>query len=246
MFSSTVYKRRIWVASTSSSDSLYYYPLTSQYGNITGDTDYKFQSGGSFITPWYHIGFKADTKAWVKLVLTMEDTTANIYWEAHYQKVGDAAWTDIGDFKTSPTTSKFLPVDSSSNKPSSTMMRFKFVPITNDTAKTPILKTYDIRGIWYPAIRKLLALQARVADGLPTKDGSEQDETASSIRAGLDEALNPTTAWPIAFYPPYYESAGDTKYVKLIHPYKLEIKSGQVGENTEYVCDLLLEEVTLA
>jgi hypothetical protein len=48
---SNIYKKRLWIASTSSSDSVYYIPLTTKYGDITGDTDYSYLTGGMIFLP---------------------------------------------------------------------------------------------------------------------------------------------------------------------------------------------------
>ena len=216
-FASTIYKRRAWIASSDSSDSLYYYPLTSQYGNITKDSNYTFQTGGNIVTPYHHLNLKSDPKAFPALTLTVSETTTNIYYEAHYEKLGDIAWTDIGDFKTSPTTTKQIPVDGGTSKPESTMIRFKFVPITNDTSTVPKLLNYSCDAIWYPYQMVFILAQAIVADNqVFLGGGKDEDQSAASIRTALDAWKNPTTAWPRAFYPPYWETSSDTVYAKLM------------------------------
>ena len=239
---STIYARRIWFTNISADIPIaYYIPSPQEYGNITADSSYSFQTGGNIITPWIHAGFKADKKAFYKITLTMADTTANIYWEAHYQKLGDASWTDIGDFKTSPTTEKYLPVDGSSNEPESTMLRFKFVPVTNSTSSTPVLLNYDVRAVWYPKQREIILLQMKVADNLKLhNDLTEETQTAASIRTIISELANPTTTWPRKFYPPYYETSGDEKYVKLLPPAQYRQVKNEETRNPEWVYDLQL------
>jgi len=215
LFTSTVYKKRLWVASTDSSDSVYYVPLTTKYGDITSDTDYTFNTGSAYLeTPWMHADFRADDKAFIKITLTMEDTTANVYWEAHYKKLGDSSWTDIGDFKTSPTTSAYLPVDGSSNNPVSTMMKFKFVPKTNSSGSTPKLMGYDVRAILYPSNRRIIECAVECGNGYVLKDGTREEGQSATIKAAIIEAREAT--WPVTFYDIDYEEDPTDIYVKFL------------------------------
>ncbi len=220
MYASSVYKRRLWVSSTSSSDSLYYYPLTSMYGSITSDTDYTYLTGGSLITSFMYCDLMGDYKGFYKITLTMADTTANIYWRAYYQMLG-GNWTEINStskFKTSPITTAYLPVETTtSNKPSSTMIRFKFEAVTNDTTKTPRLLGYDVRALWFPPIKTVITCQVKVADNLVQRDGQpDYEQSASAIRTALNAWINPSVAWARAVYPLYWSSATDTVYGKLM------------------------------
>ena len=170
----------------------------------------------------------------------MEDTTATEYFECHYKKLGDADWTDIGDFKTSPTTEKYLPVDASSNKPVSTMMQFKFVAKTGDTSATPKLLGFDCRGIWYPTKRKIIACRVKCADDLTKKSGGIDTQTSATIKAAIEEARDDAT-WPVTFY----DTAGSTVYVKFLEAkyYQTRVDKGQ---NKSYVFDLVLMKQPLS
>jgi len=219
-FASSVYKRRLWISSTSASDSLYYYPLTSMYGNITADTDYTYQTGGNLITPFMYCDLRGDSKGFYKISLTMADTTATVYWRAYYQMLG-GNWTEINStakFKTSPVTTAYLPVETtSSNKPASTMIRFKFEAVTGATSTTPKLLGYDVRALWFPPIKTVITCQVRVADNILLRDGQMDDtQSASSIRTALNAWANPAVAWARAVYPLYWASATDTVYGKLM------------------------------
>ena len=240
--SSTIYARRLWILSTSSADTIYYLPLPQQYGSITADTSYSYTSGGNVITSWHHLNFRSDKKAWIKITLTMSATTATIYWRAYYQKIGDSAWTEISStskFKTSPTTTAYLPADGSSAKPSSVMMRFKFEPVTGTPGTAPVLLSYDARAIWYPAVKKVIQCQVRIDDNILDRQGKKDDtQTAASIRAVLDELANPTTCWPRQFYPPYYEGTTDTKYVKLLPPQIVAVADEKAPNNIVWAYNL--------
>jgi hypothetical protein len=235
--SSTIYARRLWLLSTSSSDSITYIPLPSAYGNITADTTYSFLTGGNIVTSWHHADFIADKKAWYRLTLAMSGTSSTVYWRAYYQKLGDTVWTEISPtdkFKTSPTTTAYLPVDVSSNYPQSTMLRLKFEPVTGATSSTPVLLYYDLRAVWYAPLKKVIETTVKVSDKLLLKNGQVDDtQNALSTRTALDELANPTTAWPRAFYPPYYEAASDTKYVKLLSPVEQTVVRNEKTKNIE-------------
>jgi hypothetical protein len=242
-FASSIHKKRLYVASTSSGDSFYYYPLSTNYGDIDSDSNYTFQTDGYFITPWLHANFKADYKAYIKLTLTMADTSATEYFTAHYRLKGTDDWTSIGDFKTEPTTTKYIPADSSDVDPSSVMIQFKFTAVTGDSSTTPKLLGYDCRGIWYPTKRRIITCQVRVSDDMARKDGEIDDQTASDIRTAIDDAND--ASWPITFYNPWAESTDDAIYVKFLNVTK-SMKQVAKDRNPEEVYELELERVTLS
>ena len=260
---------RLYIGPATAGENIQYIDLHKEYGNVVDDNWCQCVTGGNIITPWHHANFKADSKAWFKLTLTMEDTSSTVYWQAYYQKLGDASWTEINStakFKTSPVTEAYIPVDGSSNKPTSTMMRFKFTPIcpisgtyfTLDTSaldgahilaykvRSPVLLNYDVRAIWFPTQFSYSLLQVRVADNILLRNGISRDDTqtAKSLRTAINALKNPTTAWPRAFYPPYWESATDTVYVKLLQPVEWKIYKDEKTNNFEWLCDLALEIVT--
>lgn len=210
---SDVFKKRLWISSTTTGD-IQYIPLTTRYGDITSDTNYQFLTGGYFVTSWHHCEFKSDMKAFIKMTLTMADTTTNIYWTASYQKLGDTTWTTIGTFKTSPTTTAYIPVDGSANKPKSTMMRFKFTGTTNDVTKTPVLLGYDVRAILYPTNRRIIDCEVICSNKIPLINGEYECGQAATIKAAIEEARAAT--YPIAFYDVGWSGTADTVYVKVL------------------------------
>ena len=244
----SVYKKRLYIGSDTSTDSLYYIPITSKYGSIGSDTNYTYLTGGYLITPWIHADLRGDKKAWIKITLTMGHTyDAGIYFEAHYKKLGDTSFTDIGDFKGASgnmVTVAYIPVDGSSNKASSQMMQFKFVGITNDTAKTPILLSYEVQAIWYPPQKQIISTQVQIEYGQELKDGSSETVTTSTITDMLDELYNPTTAYPRQLYPIDYAST--TYYVKALPPKKAGVASPIVGWGLRWIYDLTLEIIPLS
>ena len=238
-FASSIHKKRLYVASTNSADSFYYYPLPTTYGDIDSDANYAFQTDGYFITPWHHANFKADYKAYIKITLNMGGAIdTNIYFEGHYRIKGVSAWTDIGDFQTAPRTTKYIPVTTGTGlNPTGIMIQFKFVAKTNDTSTTPKLLGYDCRGIWYPTKRWVIGATVQCADNLTLKNGGIDSQTASTIKTALEEADGAT--YPVTFY----DVTGSEIYVKFLslrgHWYKVE-----KDRNPEWVYDLILTKVT--
>ena len=236
---SNIYEKRLYIASTDGTEDLYYYPLPTNYGEPDSDSDYTFQTDGYFITPWLHANFKADSKAFVKLTLTMEDTSATEYFTGYYRLKGTTAWTSIGNFVTSPTTTQYIPADSGSTDPSSIMIQFKFMAVTGDSSTTPKLLGYDCRGIWYPTKRKLISCSIKVADKLTMKKGALDTQTAAQIRTAINAANDAT--WPVTFYDPW----GNTAYVKFLNVEKQTTGKYQ-DRNYEEIYNLTLEKVTLS
>ena len=172
----------------------------------------------------------------------MEDTTANIYYEAHYKKLGDSAWTEVdtaNKFKTSPTTTRYLKV---TVNPVSTHMKFKFVAKTNSATVTPKLLGYDVRAILYPSKRKIIQCVVRGVDQpllKPLAGGMKDDITAAHIKTVLDEANVAT--WPVTFYDPW----NTTKTVKFL-PMREVMEENGKDRNIERHFYLTLQEVTLS
>lgn len=240
-FVSSVYRKALYIGSTSSSDSLYYIPLPASYGDIVSDANRSFQTGGEFWTPWLHGNFRGDPKAWIRLILEMGHTyNANRYFTVSYQEFG-GSWVSIGNYTGSETSmiqSKYISV---ANKPDEVMVRFKFVPVTNDTTITPILKSYDCRAILYPSRRRITRTIIRCADDIKDKQGLDLGIDAATIRATLIEAANAT--WPVTLY----DINGVTKYVRFLaaRPFSQVIKWEQ-GRNIEEHFFLSLQEVALS
>jgi len=246
MFVSSVYQKRLWIASTLAGDSLYYIPLPTSYGSIATDANRSFATDSSqyFVTPWMHANFKGDSKAFIKMTLTMSGTTANIYFTVEYQLKGSTNWTTIGAFKTSPTTTNYIPVDDVSGaNPVSTMIRFKITATTNSATTTPILYGYDCRGILYPTRRDIIYCEVRCADNITLNDGGhDRDTDAGVIKATLEEAKN-TATWPVTFY----DIDGTTIYVRFLptKPFSYLTKD-EISGKVERRFRLLLQKVTLS
>jgi len=250
-FFSTVVARRLWLASTTASEAIYYIPIPANYGNIAADTTISFKSGGYLITPYYHANLKGDVKAWYTVTLTMIDVDATNYWSVSYQKWGDSSWTSIGDFGKDEATTKtlYIPVDASDNEPQSIMMRFKITCTSDGAQPAPRLLNMDIRGSWWPTKRKLINCRVRCADNLPYKnEGVDREQTEKIIRDFLNAEYSPTTKWPIDFYPPYYDGKEGNVKVKIIDPFEMNSRIIEKGNppKFEYYFDLNMEVVTLA
>jgi len=245
LFISNVYQKRLWICSSDSTEAPYYMPLPEGYGDVTSDANRSFLTGGHFETPWLHGEFKGDTKRFVKVTLHLGHSyDADIYFEVHCKKWGDASWTDAGDAKgtssdRSPTI--FLPDDGSNNPPTATLMKLMFVARTDDTTKTPILNGYDVRAILYPTRRKLIRCVVRAADDIKDRHGVDMGQTAAYVQTVLEEARDSTE--PFSFY----DINGVTKTVKMesADPFSRVIRQ-EKGRNVELHYNLVLEEVALS
>ena len=198
MWISTVFQKRLYVSSTVASESIFSIPLPTTYGNMAADANRFFITDGELETSFYHGGFKSDNKAWTKITATMNHTAdSDVYFEAHYQKLEDTLWTDIGDLiatSTNHTPSLFLPVDSDGADPVSTMMKFKFVAKTDTDTTTPIMLDYRIDSILYPPVGTVIYAQVYAADEVTTNQGI-LDAKSSTIITTIDNARAAT--WPV-------------------------------------------------
>ena len=195
-------KKRLWITSTASGDNVYYFPVTTKYGDIENDSDYKYQQSGEFIDSWLHGNLRGDDKAHYSIEATLgHPYDADIYFEVHYKKWEDTSFTDIGDLKgtsSDRTHTLFIPDDASSNHPVSPFFQVKFIPKTDDTAKSPKLESYDITGAWRPSKRKLISAIFVSDEEILLQDGRTGKDTIADTKAALDEANDAT--WPVTFY----------------------------------------------
>ena len=234
---SSVYTDIIYIASTVNTDAT----INGVYLGIstTGLPTQLFAKTGYFTTPWYHCNFKSDNKAFIKLTLTLSGTTAARYFTVSYMKWGDSAWTSIGDFYTVPTTTKYLPLDSGSLKPVSTMIKFK-VAITSDSfINAFFLKSLDCRAVLYPTPRNLVNCTVRCADNIIDKSGMKLEANGAVIRAAQEEAKNST--YPFTFY----NIDGTAKTMKILptKPLSRIVKDEKSG-NIERYYYLTMQEIT--
>lgn len=241
---SSVSQKRLWIASTSSSESLHYIPLPSGYGNVASDANRAFATDGYFITPKHHANFKGDQKSFIKITAELGHAyDADIYFECHYKKLEDSSWTDAGDLKGSATSriaTLYFPVDASSNKPTSRTLQLKFVGKTDDTTKTPILLNYDIRGILYSTRRRIIRAMVHCADDVVDKLGSVVSADATTIKTALEEAADAT--WPVEFY----DIFGATKNVRLLATPEYIRVIKEEGKNPELAMRLMMQEIALS
>lgn len=245
-FTSSVFQKRLWVASTVSTKNIFYMKLPTGYGNIVNDANADFLTGAGFQTSWLHGNFKDDTKAYIKLTMTLGHAyDVDIYFAVWYQKKGDATWTAIGSFKgtaTNRVVSAFIPADATPTNPISPYIRFLIKGYTNNTAKTPILLSYKVQSVLYPTNRRIIACQVRCSNEVVLKDGTIDKGSAATIKATLDEARAAT--WPVTIY----DIDGITRTVKFLPaPTGLfSIEKDEKGRVQERVYNLLMQCIDLS
>ncbi len=245
VFTSSVTQKRLWIVPASTTGTIYYLPLYLGYGNVTGDTNKTFKTGGYFITPWLHGNFRATTKAFTELTLDMGHTySANVYWTVAYQILGDTTWTDIGNFDGASGNmieTIAIPADSGGNQPVSTMMRLRFTGVTDVTSTTPILLSYHLKAILYPDVRTIYEIVVEGRDDFMDKNGIPLEGVdAAYVRTVLAEARDAT--WPFTFYDPW----GTSHKVKMMstEPFS-EIIENEENRNIGERFYLRLQETTV-
>lgn len=247
MWVSSVYKKRLYYSDNSSA-ALTYFWLPTGYGDIASDVERNFLTSGEVVVPAQHGNFKDTLKAYTSIEAQLGHAyNADIYWECHYKKLEDTAWTDIGDLKGTSTSRRhtlYLPDDGSSNKPTTTMMWFKFVAKTDDTTKTPILLSYKATALLYPDRRRVIACKVRACNERVLKDGTIEGGSQANDITVLDEAR--TATWPVTLY----DIDNVTKTVKFIPlpagvP-RWELVRDEKTRVQERHYNLLMQEVTLS
>jgi hypothetical protein len=233
LFCSNITDERIWIGGA---DSIYYIDNDITTSGLPGKT---FSTSGYMTTCWYHLDFKGDNKAFIKLTLNMESTTSALYFTVSYKKWNDSSWTSIGNFQTSPSTTAYIPVDGSDNKPVSTYIKFKIAFTSNASTTIFKLHSLDLRAVLYPARRKIHRIVCRAGDMILDKQGNYLDTPTNDIDAALEEAMN--TTYPFTFY----DLWGNTKTGKLLPatPFKKPApRENSRGFDTLYI--LNIEEIT--
>jgi len=245
MWVSSVYKKRLWIASTNSSDSIYYLPLPTKYGDLTSDDERNFKDGAYFVTPFYDGGFPKDTKALIKVTATLGHAyDANIYFECHYQKLGDSSWTDMGDLKGSATSrTHTLYITSSTSSP---MFRFKLVAKTDDSNKTPELLGFSAKCLLYPDVKDLVLMKVRVGQNTLDKNGQPYSSNYELQKTCLDNVKAATYTVTIKEYI-VEKGSGTTFYGKRLPlprnvPWRRPVKK-EKGRDVEWEYTLLFLKV---
>jgi len=214
MWISSVYQKRLYISSTSTHSTLSYLPLPTKYGDITLDSNASFKTDTYFITPWLHGGFYFDTKGLIKVTGVLGHAyDADIYWECHYQKLGDTSWTDMGDLKGSATSrSATLYITSAVSSP---MFRFKFVAKTDNTAKTPILLSYTVKTVLSSTPKRIIYTKVHVGKGVLDKAGHVFDDNYTLQKTCLENMKNASWLTSVMEYVTDIKS-GSSMNVKLL------------------------------
>ena len=207
MWTSTVYKKRLWFSSTTASENIFYLPLPTKYGDITADAERTFKTDTYFITSGQHGGFKADDKQLIKVDATLGHTyDADIYFECWYKVLG-GSWVDLGDMIGTATNRTHTLYRATAT--TSPMFAFKFVAKTDDTTKTPILVDYKAKTLLFAEDKKIIYTKVRVGSGVINKDGSKEKlyVTQKTCMDNMRAATNHITMTNLD---------GTTKYVRML------------------------------
>lgn len=246
---SSVYQKMLWYGTNEG--YVYWCYLPDSYGYVTSDTTYYYAASGTLITPWLHFNLRGDTKAHIKITLATGNLSAGHKTIAvAYEKFGDSSWTTIGTASSGASNTFYLPADGSGNYPSSTMFRYKFTFTTDTTNSSPILYSYDVRGIWYPAQKRIIEITVRAADKITLNEGTIEDTNGfATLQALIWDWANPTVSYPRPFYPIYYTSDSDVLYCKLLpqdtgQPFGQIIKDENGQDEWVYNLKLLVVQIS--
>jgi hypothetical protein len=110
------------------------------------------------------------------------------------------------------TDTQYLAAASTSR--SSTMIKFKFTGVTDDTAKTPVLLSYDCKAVLFPPIKKLYYTKLRLGEGVVDRQGSPTSNWQTLQETCLTNCRN--AAWPVTMVDFITSISGTTSYVKLL------------------------------
>jgi hypothetical protein len=245
---STVYQKRLWFSGQSATDSLYYLPMPTKFGNICFDSNRAFLTGTSFETSWLHGDFPLDQKALISLTCTMGHTyDADVYWNVQYKKLGDSAWSTntlkFDGSATSMTETHFF--EAAGTDRTSSMIKLKFTAVTDSTSLTPILLSYKIKTVMLSAPKRIYWAKIRVGEGVVDKQGMTNTkyalqktclENARANVAGLTTIINPD---------------GETKYVRFLPVQSTDNPRRTIVQNSdkeviEFEYNLLMMEVPLS
>ena len=221
------------------------YYVTQNYGDLTGsEVIGYFHNGGTVYTAWLHGEFKADTKALLSLTVHLGHTyAADAYWTVSYQLWGSASWVSLGNLVGTATDRSHTLFFSSSTRPSTPFIRFKFVAAVG-AAYAPILLDYSVKCILYPTRRNIYKMVVYVSDGI--RDRQNQPLLGKKdLKDTLTEAKDTATS-PIV----WYDIDGNTKYGRILSAapfYELEaLEAGNKttdGKTTVEVCNLSIQEI---
>jgi hypothetical protein len=243
---STVFQKRLYISSTSVSDSLYYIPLPTKYGNITSDDNRVFKTGTYFETAYLHGGFPTEDKAIIKLTCTMGHTyNAGRYFNVNYKLLGDSTWSATtlkfdGSSSSMIETQYFEVANTSRVSP---MIRLKFTAVTDDTDYTPILLDYKIDTVLTAPVNKVYWAKVRVGDGVSNLEGTDSNKY-SDVKTCLERARANTWVTEIR------DMDGNTRYVKLLpnqssdNPFRKPVRK-EKNKVIEWEYNLLMLDIPL-
>ena len=188
-FISSIYKKRLYISSTASGESLYYYTLPTVYGNITTDANRNFKTGGTFEVGYLHGGFPTEDKLGLSATLTMGHTyDTDIYFNVYYKLLG-GSWSSAVKFDGASgdmVDTQFLAGAATTR--TSPMINLKFEGVTDDTTKTPILKDFTLNTILYPDVKTTYSCVVMCQKALRLKDNTTEADNVTNIKNAITNA----------------------------------------------------------
>jgi hypothetical protein len=243
VFTATSYKYLL-LSSTSVTTLVAYY-ISQNYSDIVGSEAIGYyHNGGMVITPWLHGEFKADTKALIAFTGHLGHLyAADAYWTAWYQLWSSTTWVSLGNLVGTATDRSHTLYFSSTTRPSTPFVRFKFVAAVG-AAYAPVLLDYSVKVILYPSRRSIYKMIVRVADNIKDRQGQPllgKKDLKDTLTEAKDSATTPFV---------WYDIDGATRYGRILpadpfyKPQTLEASTFSTsGKTVDEFCYLNIQEI---
>jgi len=94
--------KKMWLGCAHATDGLYYVHHPTQYGDVTGDSLYLFDTAGDLVTAWLQGDYPHILKTFYSISVRTENCNANRTITVHYRLEGETDFTELGAVDASP------------------------------------------------------------------------------------------------------------------------------------------------
>lgn len=232
-----------WISTEGGASKVRYTILPDKYSDVTTATSYTFQTGGTFTTGTYHMGFVDQDKAYAYLTLFSENLTADLTVVVGYKLDNDASWTTLGTFNTSPFQTLYFPTNAVK---SAKKIRLQFTLATNANTTTPKITAYALHGLVAFTRRHMFDFTVKVSDNVRQLNQT-QDNTSGLVLAGnlRDLADQPWVVLKVNRETTAGVPQATTYYVRIV-PLSDEWLYDEVGKEPVRVMSIQAMEVKLS
>jgi len=197
-------------------DKIVYFNLPEANVDLDNDTNYKFQTGGTLVTPWYNGGLPGVSKAWQNLTVASEQCSTGHYTiGVKYRVTRGGAWITTGLSATSIVTSPSQTIYFGQGV-TGTEIQLQFTFTTDDSTTCPILNAFTLEGRSRPTKHKKVQFAIDASEKLGRYAGGMERISVWS-RVGTLLALGDETS-PVALK----DRAATTRYFHFDTRYTIE------------------------